>query len=274
MLNPKPTLLWRDPMLPMVEAKQAHNSEACYDKHSHASLSFGVVYHGQARYFNQNQNHAISAGCFVLMNPHAIHACNPIDQSQWSYRMLFVDTHWLDQAGFGHNNDARTWQNYFSQCLSTDIALYQAFNLLFKCFLHSNSILEKEESLSLFIALIFQKLEKKTLSSLDNANHNSQHIIRAADYISEHCTQKLSLKEISDIAHLSHFHFIRAFKQYFHLTPHAFLLNKRIQYAQTLLKQGHSIAESALISGFADQAHFSRVFKKQVALTPAQYQTY
>ncbi|PHX45531.1 AraC family transcriptional regulator [Pseudomonas sp. NZIPFR-PS2] len=63
----------------------------------------------------------------------------------------------------------------------------------------------------------------------------------------------------------------RAFKQYYGLTPHAFLVNQRIQFARAQLRQGELIADVALAAGFADQAHFQRTFKQHFAATPGQY---
>jgi len=55
------------------------------------------------------------------------------------------------------------------------------------------------------------------------------------------------------------------------MTPHAYLVNRRIQYGRARLKQGHAIAEVALEAGFSDQAHFQREFKRLSAATPGQY---
>lgn len=66
-------------------------------------------------------------------------------------------------------------------------------------------------------------------------------------------------------------HLIRAFRQHFGLTPHAYLINRRIQLGQRELKRGKSIVEVALSAGFTDQAHFQRTFKRLVATTPNQY---
>ncbi|MNY72070.1 Virulence regulon transcriptional activator VirF [compost metagenome] len=64
---------------------------------------------------------------------------------------------------------------------------------------------------------------------------------------------------------------IRAFKQHYGMTPHAFLVNRRIQFAQDRLRSGQLIADVALEAGFADQAHFQRAFKQHLAATPGQY---
>ena len=96
-------------------------------------------------------------------------------------------------------------------------------------------------------------------------------IERAAHYINAHFLQPIRLEDICQAANLSEAYLIRAFEQHFHMTPHAYLLNRRIQHAQTQLLEGEPIAAVAQRSGFADQAHFQRVFKKHLAATPGQY---
>ncbi|PKL95495.1 MAG: AraC family transcriptional regulator, partial [Gammaproteobacteria bacterium HGW-Gammaproteobacteria-9] len=98
-----------------------------------------------------------------------------------------------------------------------------------------------------------------------------QQLSRAADYIAEHCTEALRLEDICQAAELSPSYFIRTFKQHYGMTPHAYLLNRRIQRSQHWLREGLDLAEIALAAGFADQAHFQRTFKRQLAATPGQY---
>jgi AraC-like DNA-binding protein len=62
-----------------------------------------------------------------------------------------------------------------------------------------------------------------------------------------------------------------SFKRHYGMTPHAFLVNRRIQFARRQLREGKLIADVALDSGFADQAHFQRAFKQHLAATPGQY---
>ena len=56
------------------------------------------------------------------------------------------------------------------------------------------------------------------------------------------------------------------------MTPHAYLLNIKINKAKELLKQGYTIVDTALECGFTDQSHFHRNFLKIVATTPKEYQ--
>jgi AraC-like DNA-binding protein len=85
--------------------------------------------------------------------------------------------------------------------------------------------------------------------------------------------QEVSLDELSQAAFMSKYHFIREFKKQVGLTPHHFQIQNRIRKAQCLLLEykNASIAEVASATGFCDQSHFIKSFKKIVGLTPSQY---
>ena len=82
---------------------------------------------------------------------------------------------------------------------------------------------------------------------------------------------QLSLERLARQAGLGRYQLIRAFRAATGLTPHAYLLNARINQGRRLLRDGLALAEVAYQLGFADQSHFQRVFKAHVGLTPGQY---
>jgi AraC-like DNA-binding protein len=92
-----------------------------------------------------------------------------------------------------------------------------------------------------------------------------------AAYLDVHAPEEISLDTLCERSGYSPGHLIRAFKQHFGFTPHAYLINRRIQLGQSELKGGKPIAEAALSTGFSDQPHFQRTFKRLVAATPNQY---
>ena len=82
----------------------------------------------------------------------------------------------------------------------------------------------------------------------------------------------LTLRELADAAGLSPFHFARAFKASFGTPPHRFLVEQRIARARALIREGRlGLAEIALATGFADQAHFCAVFRRETGLTPGRF---
>jgi AraC family transcriptional regulator len=82
----------------------------------------------------------------------------------------------------------------------------------------------------------------------------------------------LGLDELACEAGLSTSHFIRSFRESAGKTPYQFLLDLRVQKAQTLMRNPHkSLAEIARSTGFADQHHLARVFRRIAGITPSTY---
>ncbi len=79
------------------------------------------------------------------------------------------------------------------------------------------------------------------------------------------------VEELSRRVFVSQYYLIREFKKRFGLTPHQYQMQIRIRKAQLLLLEGKSITEVALITGFCDQSHFDRWFKKMLGITPSDY---
>lgn len=92
------------------------------------------------------------------------------------------------------------------------------------------------------------------------------------DYIEANCFEPIRLGELASLAKLSETYFSRAFKESTGCPPHRWQMQARIRKVQALVReQGLSLTEVATLSGFSDQAHFSRVFKSIVGMTPADW---
>lgn len=260
---------WRDDALPFIEARSiADGREVCYTRHSHEHFSIGAITAGRSTYIHEQAQFQVSAGTVVLMNPGDVHACNPIDDQPWSYLMLYVDTPWLTdlqhQLGFSQDLAFRR----FSITHTRDASLFEGLKALYEVLIdQQQDVLAKHSAAVEFFADVQLRLNPVD-QPLREPNFKLE---RAADYIRDHCTHLLKLEDICEAAQLSPSYLIRAFKQHYGMTPHAFLLNRRIQFAQDQLRNGKLIADVALEAGFADQAHFQRVFKQHLAATPGQY---
>jgi AraC family transcriptional regulator len=100
---------------------------------------------------------------------------------------------------------------------------------------------------------------------------SSAQLALVTDYINAHLHQDLKLTDLSAIAQISPYHFLRLFKQSTGLTPHQYILRNRINQAKYLLHHSElSIAEIAARTGFCDQSHLTRCFKRILGTTPKQ----
>ena len=92
----------------------------------------------------------------------------------------------------------------------------------------------------------------------------------AKDMIEAHLDGSIALDELATLCRLSASRFAHAFKASIGIAPHRWLLRRRIERAKSLLKDsGEHLADIALSCGFADQSHFTRVFKRSGARAPA-----
>jgi AraC family transcriptional regulator len=91
---------------------------------------------------------------------------------------------------------------------------------------------------------------------------------RVRNYLSSNCHLDLDNHALARMANYSPWHFIRAFRAAYAETPHAFLVNLRLQRARELLKTSPlAIAEIALASGFENRCAFSRLFHQRFGVT-------
>lgn len=98
---------------------------------------------------------------------------------------------------------------------------------------------------------------------------------QAQDALLESLESPSALSEIARRCDLSPSHFSRAFKLATGKSPSVWRMERRIELAQNLLRRDeHSIAEVALLSGFADQSHFTRAFSRQVGTSPADWRRF
>ncbi|MDF9828530.1 AraC-like DNA-binding protein [Ereboglobus sp. PH5-10] len=86
---------------------------------------------------------------------------------------------------------------------------------------------------------------------------------RVYSYIDEHLRDSIHVESLARAAGISKDHFAKLFKYSTGVTPHRCILVRRLQHAEKLIKQGRlSIAEVAIESGFCDQSHLSRWFRR------------
>ena len=96
---------------------------------------------------------------------------------------------------------------------------------------------------------------------------------RATEYMTDHLAGPVLLKDLAGQTGLSPSRFGRAFKLSMGISPHRWQMNLRVLEAQEMLRDGkRSQADIALATGFAEQSHFSRVFKEIVGVPPGAWQ--
>jgi AraC family transcriptional regulator len=95
---------------------------------------------------------------------------------------------------------------------------------------------------------------------------------KVLEYIDAHLSGPVRVSDLSAVARLSEAHFSRSFKRAMGVSPHTFVLRRRVDLAARLMLQSPaSLAEIALCCGFTDQSHLCNQFRKRTGESPARW---
>lgn len=103
------------------------------------------------------------------------------------------------------------------------------------------------------------------------ARREARYANRVRDYLREHYDRDVSLADLTAHTNLSPFYLLRIFQREVGLTPHQYQTQVRIARARKLIRKGCPISQAALETGFYDQSHFTRTFKRIVGTSPGRY---
>ena len=126
---------------------------------------------------------------------------------------------------------------------------------------------------TMLAAHLVRSYDARSRSSYDSTGRLDPAALRlVVDYMHDHLDRHIALDELSDIAGVSRFQFIRLFRASTGLTPMKFLESCRIEFARKLIRESNrSMPEIALAAGFADQSYFVKRFRRHAGYTPGQY---
>ena len=95
---------------------------------------------------------------------------------------------------------------------------------------------------------------------------------RLREHIAANLCSALPLSELAKLVQLSTGHFARSFRQSFGVSPHTFIIEQRVHRAMCLILESEApLAEIALSCGMTDQSHLTRLFTRNVGMSPAAW---
>ncbi|MEI9849646.1 MAG: AraC family transcriptional regulator [Sphingomonas sp.] len=100
----------------------------------------------------------------------------------------------------------------------------------------------------------------------------SRGVAQVVDYVEANIDRDLDLASLASVAAMSVYHFAHRFKETLGVSPHAYVLSRRIRRAEQMLKQGGTgLAHIAAACGFSSQAHFTTAFHRGLGVTPGEF---
>ena len=258
--------IWRHAALDGAEMFQGSYRKYEFARHFHSVPAIGVVEAGSMGCYCRGAAHVLPVGTVLLLNPGEVHAPKPADSSKWKFRVFFFEDDFFRTRSLGVAGKVLR----FSKPFVEDRRLASSLLRLHRKLETHGMALDLESSM----LEIFAQLARRHAcfqTQRDDSHAEKTKINRAREYLHAFYGRDITLDELGTLTGLSPYHFVRTFRNSVGLTPHAYLIQIRVEHGRRLLQAGNSISDVAVSTGFADQSHFTRHFKRIMGVTPGQY---
>jgi AraC-like DNA-binding protein/quercetin dioxygenase-like cupin family protein len=240
-------------------------SNHLFPRHSHDQFGIGMIVSGAQRSWCGTGRVDASAGDVVMLNPGEMHDGIPLGDGVRTWRMLYFEPVVVAQELSSETEGPIE----ILQPVVRDALLSQRFALLFACLtdLHSDPLAREENLLNLLVHVIRCYGGTRTVMG-----GRSPSVACARQRLDSAPELPISLTELAALAGVSRFQLLRGFTRELGITPHAYLVQRRVLLAQRLLASGQTPSQASMQAGFADQSHMTRAFLRQLGITPGRYQ--
>ena len=249
-----------------VELFSAWFAGEAYQKHRHDTYAIGVTDSGVQVFDYRGVVHASTPGQVVVLHPDEIHDGRAGSDDGFGYRILYVGPALVADAVRAIRGRSGPLP-FVSEPVSTNATLSRAIEGAFRAPLELLAI----DSLILELAKGLMAGEGDGTPPRCSRRVDVPAVERARRFLDAERTRVVHSTELEAITGLTRYDLCRQFRISFGTSPHRYLLMRRLEFARDQIHQDRPLVEVACDAGFADQAHFTRVFKTAFGLTPARY---
>jgi AraC-like DNA-binding protein len=259
--------IWHHPDFLGPELRLGTSFQHPYPRHWHEEFFFSAITAGGGHFGFRGEDHVAGPGTLVLILPGEVHT-HYDSQGGRSFRSLHLPPSVAMDLAAEITECSDPLARLASQVITAP-RIVRAFLRFHRAMESSGTRLRHESLLRCFFADLVASFQG---SPRDPAPRVESHGLRLAqEFLHAHYHRPVSLRHLAATARLSPYHFHRAFCRMIGMPPHAYQVHLRILRAKTLLREGESIAAVASATGFTDQSHFTRHFKRFAGVTPARY---
>ncbi|MBQ0830839.1 AraC family transcriptional regulator [Streptomyces tagetis] len=253
---------WRPRVPGVVEVFHAHYTQYAYPMHVHDAWTLLIVDTGAVRYELDRHQHGTPHDTVSLLPPHVPHNGSAATPDGFRKRVLYLDASRLGEELIGAAVDGPDLR---------DPLLRRRVGSVHATLERPGDELEAESRLT----LIGERLRAHLRSRTEPAPVRQDPVIarRLRELLDARVVEGLGLAEATEVLHAHPAHLVRSFSTAYGIAPHQYLMSRRVDRARRLLLAGRTPAEVATATGFYDQAHLTRHFKRLVGVPPGRYRS-
>jgi AraC-like DNA-binding protein len=250
---------WRPPVPGIAEVFHARMVDYAYPPHAHDTWTVMIVDAGAITYDLDSRHRGASGQSVTILPPRVVHDGRPADGAPgFRKRNLYLDPSFLPDSLVGPAVDRTNLH---------DPALRARLATLHDALAAGEGPLDGEARL----ALIGERIAAHLAPPAARRAPDGAVADRLRQLLDARITENVTLRDAAAALDRSVPHLVRSFTRTYGVSPHAYVIGKRIEMARAKLLTGHRPAAVAVELGFHDQAHFTRHFRRYTSVTPAHY---
>lgn len=268
MQNANNIRIWRPGGMDGVELFHSSRTRYCFPKHFHDTYSIRLIEAGVVESLYHGRRNVLTAGDIDVLEPGVVHTASAGDKEGWSCRCLYISGEFLKYSAleFGATHLPPLEPLLEGNERLLFLRLQWAHHRLEA----DGDELESETLLTGGLAALVERFAGGPYKII-HEGHEPQHVSTIRSFLDEYYDRRILLADLARMVELNPVYLVRSFRQHVGLPPHAYQRQIRLNRACRMLQFGAPASEVAYAVGFADQSHLTRVLKKVMGVTPAQY---
>ncbi len=249
-----------------IEAVSFEGIVQPFPNHFHDYYVIGLVRRGEREMQCKNQTYNIHSGNVLLLEPSDNHGCVQTDGGVFDYISLNIPEKIMRDLTEEITGEAML-PGFSENVIENDDTkelIIKLHGLIFE----DRREFEKEETLLLLAENILKNYGR---DYLEVVSPYANDVLRVCSFMEEHYSERIGLSELCAVGNMSKSALLRSFAKYKGITPYRYLQSVRINRARELLEQGTPPIDTAFLTGFSDQSHFTNAFHTFIGLSPAAY---
>lgn len=249
-----------------IERIEAHFHGDAFAPHRHDTYALGLTLQGVQAFWYRGAVRYSQPGNIIVLHPDELHDGGAGTDEGLRYRMMYLPPEMLIDA----LAERRRGLPFVPSPVIADRVFAASLAKVMRDLDGAIEDLQLGDALSGIADALVRHADTGGIAVVGKKTDQLA-IRRTCDFLQAHSDRQVTSDELEKLSGLDRFTLARQFRASLGTSPHRYLVMRRLERARGMIGSGRSLVDIALETGFSDQAHFARHFKKAYGVTPGHW---